>query len=518
MTGYAGATFEVYHDAGGWGWRLVDGDEPVAVTRRTFDSAGAARDAVDDVRAALADIEHVAFDETDPVAGDPALLVRHRGDIYEWTLEAESTLAVAHHTYTSADRAAAAARRLADVAIGALPVVFAGSDAEHDPYEPFEVGVFDGLRTVAASLLGRGRRHRSFLDRVDTRIVVSGIRGKSSTTRRLDDVFTRRGYDTLTKITGNRPHLLRNGDLVPIERQGPRTTLYENIRVMRTFVDELDRYSPEDVAIFENQGITEYTTRLFNETFIRPDVVVLANVRQDHQDTLGKTRRDLARSFARSVPVGAHVVSGEQNAALSRYMREEVEARGGTFEQVSVPDRHDGAIGAETVHAVDAVLEYLELDPLPQSETDRYVAAMQPDWHRLPGGRVFNGAEINDVESTEMLRQRLAGDEEILPFVYLRPDRRSRSASFAEYLNTLADRDLIGRAHAGGRRTRAFATAVDVPVERHSHTDDADTVLETMLEEGYPVMLMGNTVDEFMRDMETAIEHRLARRTELEAD
>ncbi|WP_089670484.1 hypothetical protein [Halobacterium jilantaiense] len=90
------------------------------------------------------------------------------------------------------------------------------------------------------------------------------------------------------------------GDVIPIDRPGPYTTLYENINVLREFIPVFESYSPENVTIFENQGITEYTTRLFNQRFVKPHVVVIANIRQNHQDTLGKTRREsLVRSLGR---------------------------------------------------------------------------------------------------------------------------------------------------------------------------------------------------------------------------
>ena len=92
----------------------------------------------------------------------------------------------------------------------------------------------------------------------------------------------------------------------------------------------------------------------------------------------------------------------------------------------------------------------------------------------------------------------MAGDEHILPFVYLRADRLSRTASFAKYLNTLAERDLIERARAGGAFTSVFASNVDVPVTEHDRDEDAGAVLNDMLEQGYPVLTMGNTVDDFI--------------------
>jgi hypothetical protein len=318
-------------------------------------------------------------------------------------------------------------------------------------------------------------------------------------------VFNRRGYDTLTKITGNHPTLIHNGEVHPIERRGPRTTLYENISVIGEFAPELDAYAAEDIGIFENQGITEYTTRLINQQLINPDIVVLTNVRQDHNDTLGKTRTNIARSFARSISAGTHVVSGEQNPVLHDYMQEEIERRGGTIEQVEIPDRHEGMIGAETAHAIDAVLAFLDESPLPEGELDAFLDAIQPEWTRLPNGRIFNAAQVNDVESTEMVRQALVSDEQILPFVYLRRDRRGRTASFAEYVDLLYEQGHIERVHVGGANTRAFAENTDLPVTRHEGGAEAEAVLNDLLAVGDPVVIMGNTVDEFMREFEQAV-------------
>ncbi|WP_269432625.1 Mur ligase family protein, partial [Haloferax profundi] len=195
-------------------------------------------------------------------------------------------LAHSAQRYGSEAAAQASTRHFSTQARGALPIFMVG--AEHDwkvGPEPVTVGTSRISRLV--SEFTRGRRHRRALERFDTRIVVSGSRGKSSTTRRLDDIFNRRGYDTFTKITGNYPIVIHNGEVYPLERRGPRTTLYENINVIEQFAPELDAYSPEDIGIFENQAISEYTTSLVNRTFVKPDVLVLTNVRTDHNDTLG---------------------------------------------------------------------------------------------------------------------------------------------------------------------------------------------------------------------------------------
>lgn len=505
--------FEVVATTDGWIWEFYDGDVPLAISPAPRETSHEARESIDAVRDAVAEVERLEEFEfaVEPTAHEQSR-IRIRGDeargIFEWSLEqGETTLAVPRYTYTERERAVEAMQRFRELAVGSMPIYLTGAEDESVTYEPFTVGR-GKLRNRVWSLLMRGKRHREFLDNTEIRIVVSGIRGKSSTVKRLDDVFNRRGYDVLTKITGNQPTLIQNGDVIPIDRPGPYTTLYENINVLREFNPIFDSYTPENVAIFENQGITEYTTRLFNQRFVKPHVVVIANIRQDHQDTLGKTRRDIARAFARTIPPDTHVVSGELHPVLHEYMAEEIERAGGTLTQVSIPDDQRGRIGAETVYAVNDVLRQLEMNPVPEEQLNEYLDAIQPEWVRVPGGQVFNGAEINDIESTEAIRRSLAGENYILPFVYLRADRRSRTASFANYLNTLADRDLIRQARAGGAFTDVFASNVDVPVTTHSRDEDPGAVLEEMLDEEYPVMLMGNTVDEFMRDMEAEISER----------
>ncbi|WP_239527745.1 Mur ligase family protein [Haloferax volcanii] len=514
--------FEIYGRGFGWSWRLRGPAEVLATGSRHYDTSRAARDAIDIVRAAVAELSgnEESFPDTDVDA--PDIIVEQEatpsGELPEernnWVWRLQTANGVLGH---SADRfptemaAQSAADQFLDYAAGALPMFLVGAEYEWKTGpKPIEVG--SSSLTGLVSEATRGIRHRKVLNQIDTQIVVSGTRGKSSTTQRLDDVFNRRGYDTLTKITGNHPLLIHNGEVHPIERRGPRTTLYENISLIAEFVPELDAYEPDDVAIFENQGITEYTTRLFNQRLTDPDIIVLTNVRQDHTDTLGKTRTDLARSFARSVPAGTHVVSGEQHPVLHEYMQKEIERRGGTIEQVDIPDEHEGLIGSETIHAVNAVLDIVGEPSLPAEEIESFLSAIQPTWIELEDGLIFNAAEVNDVESTEMVRRVLVDDECITPFVYLRRDRRGRTASFAQYIELLFERELIDEAHIGGANTRAFAENVDVPTKCHSQNADPEQVLTELFTDGRPVILMGNTVDEFMREMQASIEQRVKKK------
>ncbi len=360
------------------------------------------------------------------------------------------------------------------------------------------------LGADARHFLGRGREHFERVEDVPYRVTVSGVRGKSTVVRWLNETLVERGYETYAKETGDEHVSYHNTERHEIDREG-QVRLYENER-------ELREYWPVDAVVAENQGIREYTTRLANELF-DPQVVIIANVRRDHQSTLGSTLPDIARAFVRTVPEGAHVVSGDRNDAINDYLRRELERGDSTF---AVADGRDSpfadTFGARSAFVVDETLRALGLDPLDPSRTESYIRELRSGWRwtRLSGGGlVCNGAAMNDIESTELLRQHLVerlDDPTVTPFVFLRRDRAGRTAAFVRYVNWLAANGLAARVHVAGSHTGPFERNVRADVVHHDHErDDPDDVLDACLADGHPVYVMGNTVAPFMRGLSDAL-------------
>ncbi|WP_323172766.1 Mur ligase family protein [Natrialba sp. PRR66] len=356
----------------------------------------------------------------------------------------------------------------------------------------------------ASQTLFRGIAHKRRLNDIDVKIVISGTRGKSSLAKWMHDILYGREYNVMAKITGNNPITIHNNVEKPILR-GSKVRLYENER-------ELRQHTPKDAMVLENQAISSYTTRTFNSVFSDPDVIVLSNIREDHLSTLGTDRYKVARGLVRAIPEGTHVVNAEQDPHLREYIETEVKRRGATVSHVSVPDEHEDVPGIELVYALDETLQAIGEVPLSNKQLATYREKMSVEWTHLENGIVYNAAEVNDVQSTEMIRQSLVSRDPsmdtIVPFVYLRGDRRGRTVSFLHYLTELYESGAIDGVHIAGETTKAFDRKAEFPVTTHDTVNPADEVLDSLLAEEYPILIMGNTVADWMRDLERAIRTR----------
>lgn len=353
-----------------------------------------------------------------------------------------------------------------------------------------------------ASLLTRMDDHHDRLAQVDIRLAVSGTRGKTTIVRWLHDELHDRGYDTYAKITGTRPISIYNGREREIERRG-RTTLYENEL-------EIRRHFPMDAIVVENQGISPYTTRLVHTRYVEPTLVVVTNVREDHLDTLGGNRQRIARALARSIPAGAHVICGEQGEGLRRYFAQELAHRGAEVTFPAIPPEFTHIPGAELVYCVDEALREADGSGLDRDRAEQYLDSLRVEWQRLPEGRVFDASSVNDVQSTEAIRRALVRDSEevVQPLVYLRRDRPGRTASYAQYLDLLAERGHVEQVRVVDGHAMAFDHRTSVPVLTHAASEDPASVLTEALEDEWPVILMGNANPEFMGEMSEYIDSR----------
>jgi len=93
--------------------------------------------------------------------------------------------------------------------------------------------------------------------------------------------------------------------------------------------------------------------------------VFLTNVREDHLDTLGRDRTQIARSLTRAVPQGTSVVCAEQYKPLREYIQTELERRDAPVTFVDPPSGTESVPGSECVYGLNDVLAAVGEPPVP---------------------------------------------------------------------------------------------------------------------------------------------------------
>jgi poly-gamma-glutamate synthase PgsB/CapB len=220
------------------------------------------------------------------------------------------------------------------------------------------------------------------LRKVPRRIAVTGSRGKSGTARLIAAGLRASGARVLAKTTGSKAALiLPDGSERDIPRPGP-ASIREQARLVSlaarlgadTLVAEMMSIGPECLAA-ESRGL------------LRPQILVLTNVRLDHLEDMGRTRKDIAASLSEAFPVGGEVFFPAEE---SDPVFETSAARLGA-ELVPVPppsadtraEASSGPLSWEfepNVRLAGAVLERLGLD---RDKLLEAMAAARPDFGSL---------------------------------------------------------------------------------------------------------------------------------------
>lgn len=188
-------------------------------------------------------------------------------------------------------------------------------------HEIFYVGIL-ALFVLYIGINERRRMERH-IQRIPMRILVNGVRGKSTVTRLLMGIAKEDGKRTAGKTTGTSPRLFYwdREEEEPIVRslQGPNISEQKIVnrqvakRHVDTFVAECMAVNPEYQKVFE-------------ERFVQPHITVITNVIEDHLDVMGPTLDQIAEAFARTIPTNGHVVMPE--TPYSRFFRKEAEKKG----------------------------------------------------------------------------------------------------------------------------------------------------------------------------------------------
>jgi gamma-polyglutamate synthase len=332
----------------------------------------------------------------------------------------------------------------------------------------FLFGVYVGgcLLLLLAGLVEQRGHHRR-LSSIPQRVVVNGIRGKSSITRLCAGALRGGGLRTVAKTTGTAARFVfPDGTEEPIHRKFGIANIVEQIGIIRRAA----ALQP-DALVIECMAVLPDLQEINERKLVRSTICVICNVREDHLDEMGPTLDDVARSLSRSMPVGGICVTAEQDRL--HILQEEADKRNCELVAVdpdSVRDEEMERFGWITFKENVAIaLAVAQMCGVARGEAMAGMVAARPDPGTVTvdtyvtdrGYLAFaNIFAANDPEST-LMNIHLLEDRDLLydPLTIVincRPDRIERNGQMGE----LTGRIQPDRIVLIGEQTHSARTAV----------------------------------------------------------
>ena len=307
------------------------------------------------------------------------------------------------------------------------------------------------------------------LRRIPVRICVTGTRGKSSVVRLIAGALRESGMSVLAKTTGSRAALIfPDGTEREVRRRGLPSVL-EQKRIVRTAARLGAR-----VLVMEMMSIREECLSAESRRLIRPDILVLTNVRLDHLDLMGRSREEIAACLASAFPARGTVILPEEEffpifeqkrrAIGTKLILPRKNAYGNMDPKTALPHEEFEA-------NVRLALEAARVLGVGDETALRGMAKAAPDFGALriwdaPGtaaGSVMsfvNAFAVNDPGSSREALDRIMDRPSLSgrPFIgllNLREDRGDRTLQWAEALE-MGDFDRLTRIAVIGGQARAF--------------------------------------------------------------
>ncbi|MER7535802.1 poly-gamma-glutamate synthase PgsB [Streptomyces sp. NPDC097704] len=352
------------------------------------------------------------------------------------------------------------------------------------------------------------RRHYAALHTIPTRVLVNGIRGKSSITRLCAGALRGGGLVTVAKTTGTAARFIHpDATEEPVYRKFGIANVVEQIGIVRRAAT----YRPHALVI-ECMAVMPALQEVNQSKLIRSTIGVLCNVREDHLAEMGPTLDDVARSLCRSMPEDGICVTAEKERF--HILQEEADARNCRLVYADPETVSDAELRGfswftfkENVAIALAVAELLGIDrqvalqgmydapPDPGVlSVERYVT---PDDRRLAFANVF---AANDPESTLMNVNQLldlgAISRPLNVVINCRPDRVERNGQMGEIIPDLQPDNVFVIGHPSKSAIDAIPAewrdrAIDLGGDRRPAEDFMPALLGRM-PDGSSLVAIGN--------------------------
>ena len=353
------------------------------------------------------------------------------------------------------------------------------------------------LSLVALLLAGvlEQRRHLSSLYSIPIRVLVNGIRGKSSITRLCAGALRGGELRVVAKTTGTDARFIwPDGAEAPIYRKFDTANIVEQIGIVRQAAAERP-----DALVIECMAVQPSLQEINQSKLIHSSIGVLCNVRDDHLDEMGPTLDDVARSLSRSMPENGVCITAESK----RYHVLEQEAANRSCrlvyadpESVSDADmqgfefftfKENVAIALAVAREV-GVGRADALRGMWQAAPDPGVLTVEHFQIGKKALRLANLFAANDPSSTVMGFDQLLEEDEIRPPIFTlincRPDRVERNRQ----MGTIVERLRTEKLFVVGQPSRSATAAVPpafggTVTDLGGHDRDPAQIIRTIMEE-----------------------------------
>ncbi|MET7292230.1 poly-gamma-glutamate synthase PgsB [Streptomyces griseoloalbus] len=352
------------------------------------------------------------------------------------------------------------------------------------------------------------RRHYAALHSIPSRVLVNGIRGKSSITRLCAGALRGGDLVTVAKTTGTAARFIHpDATEEPVYRKFGIANVVEQIGIVRRAAT----YRP-DALVIECMAVMPALQEVNQSKLIRSTIGVLCNVREDHLAEMGPTLDDVARSLCRSMPEDGICVTAEKERF--HILQEEADARNCQLiyaDPEMVTDEELRGFSwftfKENVAIALVVAELLGVDRdvalqgMYDAPPDPGVLSVEryatPEGKRLAFANVF---AANDPESTLMNINQLldlgAIRRPLNVVINCRPDRVERNGQMGEIIPDLEPDHVFVIGHPSRSAIDAIPAewrdrAVDLGGERRSADEFMPALLDRM-SDGSSLVAIGN--------------------------
>jgi len=274
-------------------------------------------------------------------------------------------------------------------------------------------------------------------------IHVNGTRGKSTVTRMIHAMLLCQGMEAYGKTTGSAARLLLpDGSEKPVLRLGPANIREQRNTLIKCALKGHQAFSKSrsNKALILECNAVQAELQHISMRWLRPDITVITNVREDHVHELG-TAEQSAQIFASAIPDNSTLVTSEKHfietwqAAAQRKNLRLVFVDPRNTNAVMFPENAACVLGAAQCLGID----YEKAIAAATSYRPDAGAFAVYSWKQGHGTVVFADARAaNDIESTNRLwadaQRMIQPNARRLLLLINREDRPDRCELFMHYI------------------------------------------------------------------------------------